>query len=243
MNLDDRKSKIDSAAALLEWKIIVPYHTEKVRRLMTLFIFLVFFTILIVTGYIYKDLVGIIFLAVTTILMSWIMYFVIMANYLYSYKFTKYGYVYEHYQQVPRIMYYIAHFVMATGGIVAIVGFIVVGPKAFIGGGIFLLIGLAAGKKNMIPSPKITYKDFKDGEEYYIFDIQDENKIIIISNPFNFRNYHSINVDNNVKDKVNKEIKKLAKNCEYYKSNSFIEACNHPKYCEAINSANQQSQN
>ncbi|WP_115718821.1 hypothetical protein [Gallaecimonas mangrovi] len=240
---EEIERKIQSAPSILEWKIIVPYHTEKVRRLMTLFIFLVFFTILIVTGYVYKDLVGITFLAVTTILMSWIMYFVIMANYLYSYKFTKYGYVYEHYQQVPRIMHYIAHFVMATGGIVAIVGFIVVGPKAFIGGGIFLLIGLASGKKNMIPSPKITYKDFKDGEEYFIFDIQDENKIIIISNPFNFRNYHSINVDSNVKYKVNKEIEKLAKNCKYYKSNSFIEACNHPKYREAINSANQQLQN
>lgn len=236
---EEVEKKIRSAPSILEWKVIVSSHTEKTRRLVTLFAFSVFFTVLIVTGYIYQDLLGIIFLAGMAILTSLIMYFVIMANYQYSYKFTKYGYVYESYQKVPRVMYYIGLFVMATGGIVAFLGLVLVGPKAFVGGGIFLLLGLAAGKKNMIPSPDIIYKDFKDNEEYFLFNIQDENRILIISNPFDFKKYHPIYINNDIRDQVKKEIQKLAKHCECYEASSFSEARNHPKYCEAINNANQ----
>ncbi|MFM2475907.1 hypothetical protein [Celerinatantimonas sp. MCCC 1A17872] len=242
MNSDDRKSRIDSSAALLEWKIIVPYHTEKARRLMTLFIFSLFTFSSIALNYYYYNLLGVCALVGMTLLMSWVTYYVLMANYLYSYKFTKYGYVYEYYQKVPKIMYYIAHFVMATGGIVAIVGFIIVGPKAFIGGGIFLLIGLAAGKKNMIPSSKIIYENFKDGDKYLLFYIQDENEMLVISDPFDYEKSHSIYVNSKIKEQVKKEIIKLAKYCECYETHSYIEAHNHPKYCEAINSANQQLQ-
>lgn len=144
---EEIEKKIESAPSLLNWEINVPFHTEKARILFTLFIFLVFFLILLGTSIYEFDWYIFVPCLFLTLLMPWVIYSVMFAEYLYSYKITEYGYFCSFYQQSPKVVHYISSFVMVVGGAVAILGFLLIGPKAFVGGGIFLLVGLVSGKK------------------------------------------------------------------------------------------------
>lgn len=220
----EEKAKIESAPILYEWETLAysGKHTHKIQLIFTLTTF--FF--LIGCG-IYAD--ELIFFTILAIFIPPTFQFFVFADYQYHYYLTCHGYYYTHYQKVPEFGYKLTAIFMVLGVVVAIVGTIVVGPVAFVGGGMFLLTGILGKGLPLGPDLTKIYSPLPYKFKYAIFVITDYQRIAIDTDPMQIKYSCILNCPKEKFEVVLTILKKNISECEIYYVKDEDEFINHPK--------------
>ncbi|MFM2475920.1 hypothetical protein [Celerinatantimonas sp. MCCC 1A17872] len=225
----EEKAKIESAPLLYEWEILVPLgpNMHKFRLIFSLTAF--FF--LIGCG-IYAD--ELIFFTILAIFIPPIFQFFVGADYQYHYYLTRYGYYYTHYQKVPEFGYKLTAIFMVLGVIVAIVGTFVVGPMAFVGGGMFLLTGILGKGLPLGPDMTRNYKIINPKFKHVLFVMEARSQLWIKTDPMQIKYNYTINYSKSDEKKIINIFTKILSNPETYHIKSDEEFSKHPRAQELI---------
>ncbi|MFM2475906.1 hypothetical protein [Celerinatantimonas sp. MCCC 1A17872] len=230
MNLTQEQiAQIENAPILFEWEIIVPFGpTVPIIRLI---LSLVFFAVFIGLG-IYTTAYFPFFTCAISIPVS--IQFFVMADNHYHYYLTRYGYYYTRYQKVPEFGYKLTAIFMVLGVIVAIVGTMVIGPMAFVGGGMFLLTGILGKGLPLGPDMTRNYRKIDPKLKYVMFIITEKRKISIKTDPLRTRNNLHLNYPETEKEKIISVFSKILSNPEIYRVKDEDSYLEHPKFEELI---------
>ncbi|MFM2475910.1 hypothetical protein [Celerinatantimonas sp. MCCC 1A17872] len=229
MITEEEKAKIEMPPLLYEWEILLPLgpNMHKFRLIFSLTAF--FF--LIGCG-IYAD--ELIFFTILAIFIPPIFQFFVGADYQSHYYLTRYGYYYTHYQKVPEFGYKLTAIFMVLGVIVAIVGTIVIGPMAFVGGGMFLLTGILGKGLPLGPDMTRNYGKINPEFKYVMFVIIKQRQLSIKTDPLRTRENIYLNYPEAQKEKIISVFSKLLSNPKTYGVKDEDDYYEHPKFKELM---------
>ncbi|MFM2475912.1 hypothetical protein [Celerinatantimonas sp. MCCC 1A17872] len=225
----EEKAKIESAPLLYEWEILLPLgpNMHKVRLIYALTVFILF-----LGSAIYFN--GNIYLIISAIIIPSAIQFFMWADYQYHYYLTRYGYYYTSYQKVPEFGYKLTAIFMVLGVIVAIVGTMVIGPMAFVGGGMFLLTGILGKGLPLGPDLTRNYGKINPEFKYVMFVIIKQRRLSIKTDPLRTRENIYLNYPEAQKEKIISVFSKILSNPETYRLKDEDDYYEHPKFKELM---------
>ncbi|MFM2475922.1 hypothetical protein [Celerinatantimonas sp. MCCC 1A17872] len=230
MNLtQEEKAKIESAPILYEWETLgyIERRIRIVRLILSITIFFFFLGCAIYTE-LYITFI------ILAIVMSFGTQFFMLADYQYHYYLTRYGYYYTSYQKVPEFGYKLTAIFMVLGVIVAIVGTMVVGPMAFVGGGMFLLTGILGKGLPLGPDMTRNYGKINPEFKYVMFVIIKQRRLSIKTDPLRTRENIYLNYPEAQKEKIISVFSKILSNPETYRLKDEDDYYEHPKFKELM---------
>ncbi|MFM2475914.1 hypothetical protein [Celerinatantimonas sp. MCCC 1A17872] len=228
MNLTEEKiSQIENAPILFEWETLVPLgpNMHKFRLIFSLTAF--FF--LIGCG-IYAD--ELIFFTILAIFIPPTFQFFVGADYQYHYYLTRYGYYYTSYQKVPEFGYKLTAIFMVLGVIVAIVGTMVIGPMAFVGGGMFLLTGILGKGLPLGPDMTKHYNAFHFEFKYILFLVIETKKIWLTTEPMKTDYTICLYYSSKYQKEIISVLTKILSSSEIYRVKTTDDWAEHPRFKE-----------
>ncbi|MFM2475918.1 hypothetical protein [Celerinatantimonas sp. MCCC 1A17872] len=225
----EEKAKIENAPLLYEWEILLPLgpNMHKVRLIYALTVFILF-----LGSAIYFN--GNIYLIISAIIIPPAIQFFMWADYQYHYYLTRYGYYYTSYQKVPEFGYKLTAIFMVLGVIVAIVGTMVVGPVAFVGGGMFLLTGILGKGLPLGPDLTRNYKIINPKFKHVLFVMEERSQLWIKTDPMQRKYNYIIDYSKTDEQKLINIFTKILSNPETYHIKSDEEFSKHPRAQELI---------
>ncbi|MFM2475916.1 hypothetical protein [Celerinatantimonas sp. MCCC 1A17872] len=232
MNLTQEQiAQIENAPILYEWETLgyPGKHMHRVRLILSIAMFFFFLGCAIYTE-LYITFI------IVAIVMSFGTQFFMLADYQYHYYLTRNGYYYTSYQKVPEFGYKLTAIFMVLGVVVAIVGTMVIGPMAFVGGGMFLLTGILGKGLPLGPDLTREYNEFHSDFKYILFIITEKNQISINTNPMRIRLTDMINYPPEEQDKLISILCKILLKPEIYYVKNDDEYVNHPRIKELVES-------